>query len=166
MKYIFILMSVFISFKATAHDFALYPEPLRAPVSLFEDEHRNMLTLGNFQGKVTILNFWATWCKPCVIEMPSLRELQKKIGTEKLAIVPLINSTETVSKVRSFYRRHKLKELGYYVDSDDMTTQSFQVTGVPVSYIFNKNGKLVASVDGPVNWMDKKNVEFIENLLK
>tara|TARA_Y100001960_G_C14710497_1_gene846731 strand:+ start:362 stop:865 length:504 start_codon:yes stop_codon:yes gene_type:complete len=165
MKILLVLLTLFTSFSAYAHDFALYPEPMRSPVSLFEDQNGSIKTLGSFQGKVTVVNFWATWCKPCIVEMPSLAMLQRKFGKAKVAVVPVIRSSEKVSTVRSFYRRYKLRELEYYIDTNDLTAQSFQVDSIPMSFIFNKQGEVVASVNGSINWMDKSNVQFIQDLL-
>lgn len=163
-----LIISILISANSFAYgnDFVKYPEPLRAPVSLFEDSHNNLKTLGNFQGKVVILNFWATWCKPCVVEMPSLKRLKTKYEKQGLAVVPLVGKSEDLSKVRSFYRRYKLTELGYYVDNSEITSQSYQVESVPTSFIFDKQGRLVASVSGSIDWMRFGNQKFIRELLE
>jgi len=159
------ILAILSNIASAENDFVLYPEPVKAPISLFETEDGNLETLGNYQGRVTILNFWATWCKPCVIEMPSLNRLQATYKAKGLSIIPLVGDTEIVSKVRSFYRRYKLRDLRYYIDNEAMTGQSYQVTGVPASFIFNKDGKLVAYVDGSINWMSQDNRKFIEKLL-
>lgn len=150
---------------AFGHDFVTYPEPLRAPASLFEDKNKELKTLGNFQNKVVILNFWATWCKPCVVEMPSLLNLQKKYKGQGLQVIPLVAEQEDVSKVRAFYRRYKLSELDYFVDNTGFTANSYQVESIPTSFIFNRNGKLIAYASGSIDWMTKANQDFIEQLL-
>lgn len=152
-----------ISVAKADHDFVIYPEPLHAPTSLFANETGALKTLGNFQNKVVILNFWATWCRPCIVEMPSLNKLQTL--SSNLAILPIISSSDDVSKTRSFYRRYKLNELDYFIDETDLTTSSYKVQEVPTSYIFNKQGRLVAYVSGSINWLSNDNVAFIKKLL-
>ena len=126
MKFLSLLsiLTVFAGLANATNDFVTYPEPLKAPVTLFETKQGSLNTLGNYQGKVTILNFWATWCKPCVVEMPSLNRLQGLYRSKGLAVIPLVGSDADVSKVRSFYRRYKLRELDYYIDNESITSQS------------------------------------------
>jgi thiol-disulfide isomerase/thioredoxin len=158
-----LFLTMFLGKTYAQDDFSLYPEPFRAPSSLFEDKNGSLKTLGNFQGKVVILNFWATWCTPCMVEMPSLNALQQKHSN--LAIVPIVAQGEDVSKIRSFYRNYKLSALDYFIDNNMFTAKSFQVENIPTSYIFNKDGELVAFVSGSVDWMSKDNQAFIESLL-
>lgn len=168
-KFFIILITIFLfnpNIAKAEHDFIIYPEPLRAPVSLFEDKHMEPFTLGSFHGKVTILNLWSVSCRPCIIEMPSLNKLKHKFKREKLAIITVAHSQNSMSKIRSFFRRYKLKELEYFKDKDNLTFDSYKTKEVPASFIFNKQGKLVASVSGVVDWNNSDNVKYIENLLK
>ena len=159
------LISLLFTFNAVANDdFSLYPSPIKAPAAMFTDKMGNYKTLGHYQNKVVILNFWATWCKPCIVEMPSLNALQQKYQG-KLAIIPIISEKEDVSKVRSFLRRYKLRDLEYYIDSNSFTAQSYQVTGIPTSFVFDKNGKLVSYVDGSINWLAPNNLKYIDKLI-
>lgn len=164
-KTILALFSIILSLNANAsNDFSLYPSPIQAPAAMFSDKQGNYKTIGHFSNKVVILNFWATWCKPCIVEMPSLNRLQQKYKG-KLEIIPIISATEDVSKVRSFLRRYKLRDLEYYIDSNNFTAESYQVTGIPTSFVFNKDGKLVSYVDGSIDWMHPANIKYIEKLI-
>tara|TARA_Y100001960_G_scaffold305170_1_gene359054 strand:+ start:2158 stop:2658 length:501 start_codon:yes stop_codon:yes gene_type:complete len=164
MRFLSLIVGLLLTLNAHAgHDFIVYPEPLKAPASLFEDKYNNLQTLGHYQNKVVVLNFWATWCKPCLVEMPSLNKLAKM--DKNLAILPIVGAQDNVSKVRSFYRRYKLYELGYFVDNQSFTAQSFQVVDVPTSFVFNKNGKLVAYASGAIDWMSPDNKAFLQGLL-
>lgn len=155
---------IFSSHAYAAHDFSLYPAPIKAPAAIFETSKGAYKTLGHFQGKVIILNFWATWCKPCIVEMPSLNRLQQKYKND-VKVIALISPKDNVSKVRSFLRRYKLRELGYYIDNTDFTAQSYNVTGIPTSFVFNKQGKLVSFADGSIDWMSKDNIEYLEKII-
>lgn len=147
-------------------DFTSYPMALKSPASLFKNEYNEFQTLAKYRGQVVIFNFWASYCKPCIVELPSLNKLQRKFRAKGLVVLPIISSREDVSKIRSFYRRYKIRELGYFIDSNGLTARSFKVSDVPTSFILNKEGKLVASVIGAINWMQTDNVKYIESLLK
>lgn len=163
MKFLLIIITLFAAFNAYAeHDFVVYPEPLKAPVSLFEDKYGSLKTLGNFQNKVVVLNFWATWCKPCLVEMPALDKLAEI--NPKVAVVPIVSSKDDVSKVRTFYRRYKFKELEYFIDNQELTAQSYQVVDIPTSFVFDKDGRLVAYVSGVIDWTSPENQAFIKEL--
>jgi thiol-disulfide isomerase/thioredoxin len=164
-KLILALFSLTFALNANAeNDFSLYPSPIKGPSAMFADKHGNYKTLGHYANKVVILNFWATWCKPCIVEMPSLNRLQQKYKG-KLVVIPIISANEDVSKVRSFLRRYKLRDLEYYIDSNNFTAESYQVTGIPTSFVFNKDGKLVSYVDGSINWLYPENIKYIEKLI-
>ena len=164
MKKLLILIIILSANIAQAHDFKLVTSTIPKQ-SLFKDHHGKQLTLHNFRGNLTILNFWATWCKPCVVELPSLNKLQtliKPYGSEIIAIVPDNNEG---NKAKSFLRRLRLNNLNYYVDVNKNTAASFNVNSIPMSYIVNGKGHVVAFAEGAIDWTSRENIKFIRTLL-
>ena len=105
--------------------------------------------LKDFQGKVVILDFWATYCPPCIEEIPHLKELQARYGADRLAVVGLhVGDDEDRPKIPAFVDRLAIDyPLGY--PEDDLTAFVFgQQTAIPQTAIFDANGKLVKKITG------------------
>jgi len=112
------------------------------------------------RGNVILVNFWASWCTPCVKEIPSLIRLSNFFIDEPFKIM-MINFGETEKKVRSFSKNLSLDNT-VFLDSE-MNSEDFWVTkGLPVSYILDKNGNITHSAIGEVEWDSME----IKNLIK
>jgi thiol-disulfide isomerase/thioredoxin len=135
--------------------------PLRvARATPFRTASHETIDLSQFRGKVVLLNFWATWCAPCVREMPSLDRLAAE-GREGLAIVPIAIDGGPVGDVVAFYRRHGLRHLPIYVDPEQQTAfrhadnpndAVFALYGLPISYLIDHEGGVMGYITGAVDW--------------
>ena len=97
------------------------------PQTRFVDLKGEELDLGRYKGKVVVLNFWATWCAPCVREMPSLDRLQAALGGEGLAVLPLSLDGPTKPRVEPFYKAQNLANLPILFDEKNVTFGRFGV---------------------------------------
>ena len=102
----------------------------------FEDYDGNFINLNNFNNKIYILNFWATWCAPCKEEMPSLDKLQ---GSQDVKIFPINVEKHDKYKSQIFFKNLQIKNLSIYFDSNVKLANLFRLTGVPTTIILNKN---------------------------
>jgi len=167
-KFTLILISIFAINTKIAfamHEFELHSKPKMAPSSFFQNNQGKRQTLENYRGNIIILAFWDLSCKPCLLEMPLLNRLQKKFKNKNVIILPISQNVLAMSQIRSFYRRYKLKDLNYIIDSDNFTGSSFGVKAIPTSFIINKQGQLVAQTTGLIDWLSSDNVNFIEELI-
>ncbi|MGH7091060.1 MAG: TlpA disulfide reductase family protein, partial [Stellaceae bacterium] len=98
--------------------FAPLAAPRALPALSFRDGTGKTVALGDFAGRVVLLNLWATWCVPCRQEMPALDRLQAKLGGPAFAVVPLSIDRQGIEVVRSFYREHGHEALAIYLDPD------------------------------------------------
>jgi len=129
---------------------------------IFKDVNQKDVNLADFNGKLVILNFWATWCAPCREEMPSLDDLQLNIKLDNLKIFPINIGKEDTSKSKIFFKELNIKNLDIYIDAPTTLAKKFSLRGVPTTIIFNKEGKEFARIMGSI---DFNNEEFI-NWLK
>jgi thiol-disulfide isomerase/thioredoxin len=120
-------------------------------------------TLADYRGKVVLLNFWASWCPPCLREMPSLERLRVKMAGRPLAIVAL-DSAETPEEVGAYLAK---MELGFPVllDSDGANTRRWKVFALPTSFLLDAEGRVRHVLTGPTEWDEGEALEVIESLL-
>jgi thiol-disulfide isomerase/thioredoxin len=110
------------------------------------------LTLGDFHGRMVLLNVWATWCVPCRKEMPALDRLQAKLGGPRFTVVPLSIDHRGRDVVARFYRELGLKSLGIYVDKSGNAISAVNAVGMPTTLLIDAQGRELGHVIGPAEW--------------
>ncbi|HEY6979429.1 TlpA disulfide reductase family protein [Reyranella sp.] len=126
------------------------PKPL--PDVAFIGGDDTPLTLTDYKGKVVLVNFWATWCAPCVSEMPSLDQLQKKMGKDRFVVLPLSLDGPTRAKVAPFYQNKKLAHLGIFFDKGRKAMQALGVSVLPTSILIDATGRELGRIEGEADW--------------
>jgi cytochrome c biogenesis protein CcmG, thiol:disulfide interchange protein DsbE len=122
--------------------------------------------LSDYRGKVVFLNFWATWCKPCKEEMPSMEILWENFKTEDFVMLGVSMDRVTTKKdIPSFIESMKLT-FPILLDSWGQTDKRYKLMGVPETYIIDQNGILREKVIGPRDWTLKESVSTIVQLLQ
>src|SRR6185369_8068786 len=132
--------------------FALAKEPKPLPELAFTDADDKPLTLASYKGKTVLLNFWATWCAPCVKEMPSLDRLQAELGKDKFVVLPLSLDGPSRPKVAPFYADKKLSNLGVYFDKGRKAMQAVDVSILPTSILVDAQGRELGRIEGEADW--------------
>ena len=130
---------------------------------LFQDLEGNEFSLRNFENKVLFINYWATWCNPCLAEMPSMAELYNQYK-ENNNIVFLYLSKEDADTIIDYIPKDdSLGQLPIYkvVTDDDL----FSTRGIPTTFIVNRNGEIVIKDVGSAVWNDQSVVDYLDNLL-
>jgi thiol-disulfide isomerase/thioredoxin len=119
----------------------------------------NPIDLSGLKGKRIILNVWATWCKPCIQEMPSLEELQKSLPEDKYII--LLASSEGLDKIKKFKERNS-----YTLEFVQLITtqESLGIYSLPTTFIIDEKGKLLITENGMRDWGDHEVIKEIEQL--
>ncbi len=139
---------------AAGFTFTPYPTAHKLPLSqvTFENAQGKHMTLADFKGKVVLLNIWATWCPPCVHEMPTLDKLQKLLGGKNFAVVPLSVDKGGIYTVKSFYDDNFISHLPIYVDPTTQVLDTLSILGTPTTILINKQGEEIARTMGPEDW--------------
>lgn len=146
--------------------FDLLDPPRPLPELRFVDGEGRPLTLADFRGKVILLNIWATWCIPCLREMPTLDRLEAKLGGPDFQVVVLSIDTAGVAVVKKFYKALKLKALGIYVDKTTRARVALGIAGIPTTLLIDRRGREIGRYAGPAEWDDTPAIEFIRRYLK
>jgi thiol-disulfide isomerase/thioredoxin len=119
-------------------------------------------TLADFKGKVVVLNLWATWCTPCVAEMPTLERLQQKMGENDVVVIALSIDRGGVDTVREFFERVGVKALPVFVDPTMRAQSTLSAFGLPTTIIIDRDGKERGRLLGPAEWDSNRAIELIE----
>ena len=132
--------------------FTLAKEPKPLPEFGFTDADDKPLKLADYKGKTVLLNFWATWCAPCVKEMPSLDKLQAEMGKDKFVVLPLSLDGPSKPKVAPFYADRKLANLGIYFDKGKKALGALDISVLPTSVLVDPEGREIGRMEGDADW--------------
>ena len=111
-----------------------------------------------------ILNFWATWCAPCVEEMPSLNQLQAELDGSKIQIVTVATGRNNPKKIKNFFEEYNLDNLPKLRDPKSSLALNFGIFGLPASILIAPNGYEVARLVGPIDWVKPEVISFFTTL--
>lgn len=125
----------------------------------------NMKGLKDFRGKVVFLNFWATWCKPCEEEMPSMQALYESLKGQPFEIVAVSVDSADASIVSSYAKKYGLTFTILH-DRKGSVKEMYKTTGVPETFIIDQKGVIAEKVWGPRDWADPASSTVIVDLLK
>ncbi len=127
-----------------------YPVALRAPPSKLRALGGEPRSVADYRGRVVLLNFWASWCPPCVHEFPSLERLQRALGGNDFTVLA-ISVSDSVDGVRRFLSGRPAP-FEILMDDDGKVAEAWRARGVPVTYLLDRQGRLLAGRSGPRQW--------------
>jgi thiol-disulfide isomerase/thioredoxin len=131
-------------------------EPQLAPDLAFSGPDGQPTTLSSFRGRVVLVNLWATWCAPCLKEMPALDALQGALGGPDFAVLAVNIDTRNLDKPKNWLAENKIERLAYYADPQAKVFQQMRaarkVEGMPVSLLVDREGCELAILQGPADW--------------
>jgi thiol-disulfide isomerase/thioredoxin len=138
------------------------PTPL--PNLKFLSAAGKALTLADFRGSGLVVNIWATWCGPCVAELPSFAAIAPGLAASKILVLPISIDFEGLKVVQPFYATHGITTLPILLDPDGTITDTINAHGIPITLIINPAGQLVARLDGGANWNTPATIRRLHHL--
>jgi thiol-disulfide isomerase/thioredoxin len=117
----------------------------------FQDAHGKTWFLHDYKGHPVILNLWASWCTPCVQEMPSLIKAEQQYKDKGLVVLAL-SEDETQAESAKFFHDHAITQLAPLFDGSHLVFMALKAPGLPVTLLIDKNGTPIRRIEGPVNW--------------
>ncbi|MEZ5589250.1 MAG: redoxin domain-containing protein [Gammaproteobacteria bacterium] len=166
--FLFALLSLSAVYTGSASAQAVEPllaldEPVAAPAFTLPDAQGQSHSLADYQGKVLVVNFWATWCPPCIHEMPALQNLRTTLQARGLEVIG-INMGETQDDITRFTDRLSV-DFPLLLDENLVATMAWQVQNLPTTFVVNRDGMIVYSEVGDKPWDDPVILQQIEALL-
>jgi thiol-disulfide isomerase/thioredoxin len=131
----------------------------------FADLQRNPVSLARYRGKILLLNFWATWCPPCIREMPSMTRLQQRFGTNEFVVVA-VNVGESPEAIELFRKRlDTTLDFQLLLDESGRAFRELGIPGLPMSYLYGRDGQLLETITGGHDWDSPERIAQIEDWL-
>jgi thiol-disulfide isomerase/thioredoxin len=123
------------------------------------------MTLEDFRGRVVVLNLWATWCTPCVAEMPMLDRLQQQLGDGDAIVVALSIDRGGKEAVQEFYQKTGVTHLKVFVDPTMRAQSDLGLLGLPTTLIIDREGRERGRLVGPAEWDDEAAVDLVRRAM-
>lgn len=132
--------------------FEFHEKPQPATAAAFYDKDGNEKTFSDYKGKVILVNFWATWCAPCIKEMPDLNELQKSLGSDKFEVVLISENQDGIESSIEFLENNNISHLDTHIDNKRKVARTLQSNALPTSILIDAEGYEVGKLVGPAEW--------------
>ena len=144
--------------------FTLHDEPRPFRDKTFLNARGEEIDLHSFDGGLTMVNFWATWCPPCLKELPGMDRLQAELAGEGLNIVAISLDRGGLKKADTFWKRAQMK-MPLYADPDKDLAQQMGVIGLPVTAILGPDGREIGRLIGEAEWDSEQAQEMLRFLI-
>lgn len=147
--------------------FYKYDKPVYLPDVKLAGPRGEDVALSDFKGKHMILNLWATWCAPCVGELPQLRALRQHYITGDWSVIAVsVDRRGDVEKIVDFLTRYKIGQVAGYHDYTYGLQKALPPEGLPVTFIVNERGRILYKIQGAAVWNSQDIVEFLDYVAK
>ncbi|MDA0376750.1 MAG: TlpA disulfide reductase family protein [Proteobacteria bacterium] len=133
------------------------------PVLMLEDKKSGKDVEVIFNKKITVINFWATWCAPCKEEMPSLDQMIDILGKDQVELIAVNVESISYEKSKSFLDELNIKNFDSLFDKELRVVKGLGLRGLPTTILINKQGKEFSRVVGAIDFSDKKFIDWIKN---
>lgn len=137
-----------------------------APNVIFLDPNGLQTELTEFLGKTVVLNIWATWCAPCVKELPSLDRLAAKLDASKAIVLVVSQDKGGAAVAKPFLEKIGIKNLPAYADPSGRLWREMNIRGLPTTFLISQAGDVVGQIEGILEWDSSEIVQFISSDLK
>jgi thiol-disulfide isomerase/thioredoxin len=135
------------------------------PDLVVKDSTGSEVSLSKWQGRVVLLNLWATWCSPCRKEMPTLNDVQKQLGSKDFEVLALSVDRKGLDASAAFLKETGADALGLYVDETSKSLESLQAFGLPATLLVDRRGREIGRLLGPAEWNSAEAVALMNAAL-
>ncbi len=143
----------------------IHEEPVPLGEDTFTDAEGNPMTLADSDGKLRLVNFWATWCAPCRQEKPALDALQRELGGEDFEVIAIATGRNGLEDIERFNTDVGVTALETHLDPQSTLARAMTVPGLPVTVVVNREGAEIARLMGGADWTAPSARAIVERLI-
>jgi thiol-disulfide isomerase/thioredoxin len=143
----------------------LVDPPVRPPPIAFQAADGTPHRLEEFVGHGMVVNLWATWCAPCVAELPALSALSHALAPQDIAVLPLSSDRAGANAVRGFFAAHGITGLPVLLDPHGAAAEAWGARGIPMTVIVDRRGMERARLEGAADWSTPAAAELVRRLV-
>ncbi len=160
------LVAVPIAFaQEPPRNFIMHEAPQPGAAVRFEDDQGQPRSLADFRGKIVLLNVWATWCAPCIKEIPALDRLAAALNGADFAVVTVSLDRKGIDAVRKVFAERDVQKLPIYIDRSGEALRTVRAIGLPTSLLIDREGREFARAVGPAEWDGAATIEFLRHVV-
>ncbi|MEM6811895.1 MAG: TlpA disulfide reductase family protein [Pseudomonadota bacterium] len=134
--------------------------------TVFADPEKTPVSWNNFNGEYLLVNFWATWCGPCVVELPSIERLANEFEGKGMKVIAVsVDFQRSHDEVKEFLLNRGIGEFAAYFDQNKDIQNKIAMRGIPTTFLLSPEGKLLYIFEGDAKWHSPPAIQFFNNLL-
>ena len=143
-----------------------YKKPVALPSIKLLNPRGKIVNIRDFRGHFLILNIWATWCAPCLKEMPELSKLQRHYPRGDYRVIAVsVDSRKNIDSIVKYVEKYKLGDMAGYHDYNSELQKALPIRKLPVTYIINSKGKIIYKVTGAAKWSSPDIIDFLDMVI-
>jgi thiol-disulfide isomerase/thioredoxin len=159
------LVGVSIAFaQEPPRNFIMHETPEPGAAVRFEDDYGQPRSLDDFRSKIVLLNVWATWCAPCIKEIPALDRLAAALNGTEFAVVAVSVDRKGIDAVRKVFAQLDVQKLPIYIDRSGQALRTVRAIGLPTSLFVDREGREFGRAVGPVEWDGAATIAFFRDV--
>ena len=149
----------------TVKSFRWLKQPMTLGNFSIHDEKGKQVALSEFKNKIVLLNIWASWCSPCVRELPALDRLQQRLGGEDFVVLAVSVDTDPNLARKIFNDKLSIQHMDLYLEPAQQLGKFFPVDVLPSNFFINRNGQALGMLRSFINWDDPAAAKLIKRLI-
>jgi thiol-disulfide isomerase/thioredoxin len=153
------------AFAAHFNNLSAATEPQRLPDDAFVTIARKQTRFSDFAGKPTLVNFWASWCTPCIAELPSLEKFANHYNGRMNVIAVALEPEKKAQEIAKFLENRQIGDFAGYVDEKDTIGKKLGLRGIPTSFLIGSDGLILYRFEGDADWASKESQDFFDVFL-
>lgn len=153
------------TYDGTINSFRWLKRPMPVNHVLIQNDRGEQVGLSQFNGKIVLLNLWASWCKPCIEELPALDRLQDRLSGRDFVIVTIALDEDIDEARQMFFDTLSIQSMGFYHESTERLGRDFPVDIVPASFLIDREGRAVGFLRSSIGWAEPDADTLIKRLI-
>ena len=132
--------------------------------AVWSDANGNPVRLDDYRGRLVVLNLWATWCAPCITELPALARAKAQLAGDGVAVIAVDLEKKSAADIAAFLKQHGADGLGVAIDNNLTLMRAYGAYGLPLTIVIDRRGREFARAFGPQKWDDPEAIAYLRDV--